>query len=619
MKVFFPALSDIISTIVVLLLLLALAVPAAAREVSVPMRLPDELIRNTLVTQVYTDPGGTARAWDDGTSCNFLVLSDPLVSSASGRLRIVSTGAARVGSVVGQQCLTLLDWRGTVEVFEEPWIEPGKPAVLFRVVESNLYGPDGRKQATGVIWDWVKQYVHPRLAVLKVDLQAPLTDLRETLPLFLPSDDAARTQHLLDSVSLVRAEAGPGGLTVTIGFDVPARLPPASPEPSPEPTLSPEELERWEVAWQGWDAFLTFVVKHAAADSPAAESHRELLDVLLDARYDILDALVPTAPLQVDPVRPLFLRTWTRLAPILQNLSTGLPGETALHYLSFIAAADALGAIDQLGPDSGLEISADGLRRLARIVAPGAPGDPLAYDLGVDPDLRQLFDFGEPLPPPEDNPAVDLSAWLVPRAWAEDEPETGAVARLNSWVPTRDELPTYLPMVRDVLNSAADHGVEKRNPGKEFQRLYHRLVLATAWQESCWRQFIKVGTSLRPLTSVVGAIGLMQVNQRVWRGFYDRQGLARDIDYNARAGSEILVHYLIDYAIAKGEHKTGSVDNLARATYAAYNGGPAAVTRYRKKGARPSLRAIDAAFWVKYQAVKDGRELAVAECYGAND
>ena len=49
------------------------------------------------------------------------------------------------------------------------------------------------------------------------------------------------------------------------------------------------------------------------------------------------------------------------------------------------------------------------------------------------------------------------------------------------------------------------------------------------------------------------------------------------------AGSEILIHYLRDYAIAKGEHTaTGEIDNLARATYAVYNGGPGHLRRYRK-------------------------------------
>jgi hypothetical protein len=64
--------------------------------------------------------------------------------------------------------------------------------------------------------------------------------------------------------------------------------------------------------------------------------------------------------------------------------------------------------------------------------------------------------------------------------------------------------------------------------------------------------------------------------------------------YNARAGSEILLHYLRDYAIEKGEHALpGGSRTVARATYAVYNGGPQHLTRYRVRNTRRSLRAID--------------------------
>jgi len=83
------------------------------------------------------------------------------------------------------------------------------------------------------------------------------------------------------------------------------------------------------------------------------------------------------------------------------------------------------------------------------------------------------------------------------------------------------------------------------------------------------------------------------------------------------AGAEILIHYLRDYAIAKGEHTaTGDVDNLARATYAVYNGGPGHLRRYRKPSTKRSLRAIDDSFRVMYRRVQAGEELAVAECWG---
>jgi Transglycosylase SLT domain len=593
------------------LLLIAPAL-ARAREVVVPLQLDDAFLRQALLTQVYTGPEHTVRVWDDGSGCNFLILSDPQVDAATGRLRIRSGGKARVGTPVGTRCLTVLDWSGTVEVEEEPALDPALPIVRFHVVDSNLCGADGKKRVTGTLWDWTKAYVHPRLEAVTIDLNQPLTELRAFLPLVLPSESAEQTTHLLDSIALARPRMVETGLTIDLHIDVAEAAAAAPTAPAPEPTLTEDEVARWEAAWQRWDAFLTFVSKQAATDTAAAAQRQALFDVLIDARYDILWVLRPSSANEPDPVPGLFVKTWTRLAPVLRDLSLGLPGEGALRYLAFIAAADALRAINDLGPASGLDISADGLRRLARMIAPATAEDPVAYSDAVDPALRDVFGFGAPLPAAVDNPDVDLSWWMPARAWAASD-----ISRLNRWVPTLDDLGEYLPLVQDLLEQTASRTLAKQTLDQQFHQLYHWLVLATAWKESCWRQFVRAGERIKPILSPVGAVGIMQVNQRVWRGFYDPKGLSQDISYNAMAGAEILLRYLRDYAIAKGEHTvTGDVDNLARATYAVYNGGPGHLTRYRTRSGDKGLRMIDESFWDKYRKIKSGQVLAVAECYG---
>jgi len=117
------------------------------------------------------------------------------------------------------------------------------------------------------------------------------------------------------------------------------------------------------------------------------------------------------------------------------------------------------------------------------------------------------------------------------------------------------------------------------------------------------------------MESSTGDVGLMQINLRVWKGLYDRHGLNWDIVYNARAGTDILEHYLINYALRHREHETtGKVDNLARSTYAAYNGGPRQYDRYRR-AAKSAGVDVDAIFYEKYQAIKGGNDLAVKGCY----
>ena len=596
--------------VAIALCLLALPAGAATRDVEVPLQLDHPFLRQMLLHQVYTEADNTARVWDDGSGCNFMVLSNPRTHAAGNRLRVVSDGVARVGTAVGSKCLNVIDWSGTVEVFEAPELDAKDAIVRFRVVDSNLYGQDGKKSVTGTFWDWVKKYVHPRLETVTIDVGQPLKELRDFLPTVVPDGDAAR--RIIDSLHIADVKVTPTGVRLDMAFTVEeTALEEQALSPGPEPTLRPDEIEAWNVAWNQWDAFVTFVAKNAAGDALDAQ-RRELFAVLVEARYDILDALAPAHPGALDPVRPLFVSTWTRLAPVLRDISLGVPGEAALRYLTFITAADALRAIDALGPSSGLDISADGLRRLARMIAPSAGGDPLAYDEAVDPELRERFGFGPPPPPPEPNPDVDLS-WFWPAAAYAAEP----ASRLNHWVPTRDDLDEYLPLVRDLLNETAERTLDTKELKPEFHQLYRRLVLATAWKESCWRQFVNVNGRIRPMLSGAGAVGIMQVLPRVWRGFYDVGGLQQDIAYNARAGSEILIHYLRDYAVAKGEHTiTGNIDNLARSTYAMYNGGPGQVRRYRTGRIKRSLRAIDEAFWDKFRKVKAGNELGVAECFG---
>jgi soluble lytic murein transglycosylase-like protein len=145
----------------------------------------------------------------------------------------------------------------------------------------------------------------------------------------------------------------------------------------------------------------------------------------------------------------------------------------------------------------------------------------------------------------------------------------------------------------------------------EQKVLYRQIVFTAAWQESCWRQYIKKGT---PLASSTGDLGLMQVNRNTWRNVYDLKNLSGDIEYNSNAGAEILDYYLTRFAIKRNEDKQPG-GNLARATYSAYNGGPGALGRYRAAKVVPALKKVDEAFWQKYQAVAAGHELDVQTCY----
>ena len=285
----------------------------------------------------------------------------------------------------------------------------------------------------------------------------------------------------------------------------------------------------------------------------------------------------------------------------------------SLVWISLLTATDALYALDRLGPAIGLDISADGLRRLARLINAKTAGDPLRYDEAVDPELQRLFLAPAPLEP-EQPSGFRFDLWPVSSAWAAASTE-----RLDLWAPRKDQLGEYLPLVATLLNTTVDEALEKTKLEPQVAKLFRQLVLATAWQESCWRQFVVTKGKVQPLRSGSGDVGLMQINEKVWRGFYDIQKLRWDVAYNSRAGAEVLFNYLVKYALKKAENKRpGGLDNLARASYSAYNGGPSQVSRYRNPGVASTHKKVDAAFWKKYQQVKAGNELKVAQCLDAD-
>ncbi len=603
-------------TILRLLAAACLSLPAAsgAVELRVPLALDYDYVRQALLDQVFIGPDDTATVLDDGQQCNVLVLSAPQVAAAGARVRLRIAVEARGGTPLGGRCVQLFSWGGQVEILEDAFVHGDRPALGFRIADSNFIGPDGAKRvAPGLLWDWLKKYAHPRLEAFAIDFQPALFDAGEVLRAAAGGDPAI--DAVLASLRPREVVVGEQALAVGLTVDVPA--PPAdwSPPP-PAPPLTVDELRAWDEAWQTFDTFLAIAVKQFARDGGTGAVREALLDVLLDARYGLREALAADEP-GPDPVRALFRRAWERLAPVARNIGDGAPGATAVRYLGLITAADALLAIDQAGPHLGLRVDREGLRRLARIVVPDLQDAAFEYSTAIDPELRELLGFGAPLEATAPDPGAFLD-WLVAPATAAQQPSPELVRRLRERVPGRDDLDEYLGLVGELLGQTTEIGLAGGRIPEQFEPVYRRLVLTTAWQETCWRQYERAGGAVRPLRSSAGSVGLMQINEHVWRGFYELELLRGDVGYNARAGNEILIHYLVDYAIRKREHEhEGGADNLARATYAVYNGGPRHLSRYRDPATRASLRAIDAAFWDKYRKMAGGDAKRVRECYGS--
>jgi hypothetical protein len=594
-----------------------------AAEIVIPLTIRFDLFTHKLVQQAYTGSGGSAPIWYEG-DCRYLSLDHPQFSRQEAHLRFTTHGTGNFGTEVLGKCLSPLNWSGFIEVLTEPSVTADWQLHL-RIVESNLYDEEWQKGLlTGLLWEVIERTFLPHLTRLTIDLTPPRDDVLFLVRTSVPPSEAAQVEAILHSAAAKAIEIRDPAIVVPLALTVPDAFVQARPsQAQPEAPLSAAELAVVHHALERWDAFLVFVIKGVGADVMDPRVRENLLDLLLSSRYTLLPVLAgEVTGSEGDPVRRLFVETWTRLHAIIQEAEQrGLLGDKILRYAGFISAGDALMALDQATPGLGIEISADGLRRLARMLRPDAVEDPLLYSLDVDPTLRTLFGFSPELPPELPPPSAPHSrlGWLaIAHAAIEEQGELAALKeRLDRWVPEESEFAAYRPVMTQLLQLTTDrtlqHTSQDTSVEARYVQLYRNLIPATALQESCWRQFERDGEKIIPQTSSVGSIGLMQINRSIWRGFYDVERLKWNTAYNARAGAEILLRYLQQYGRAE-EKQTGNLDNVARATYAVYNAGPKAVTRYRARNSSAREKKVDTRFWELYRGFAANGAVDLSRC-----
>jgi hypothetical protein len=590
-----------------------------AAEIIIPLTVRFDLLTQKLVQQLYTGPGGIAPVWNEG-DCRYLSLDHPQFSRQGAHLRFTTHGTGNFGTEVLGKCLSPLNWRGFIEVLMVPYVTADWQ-LHVRILESHLYDEKWNKGLlTGLLWEVTERTFLPYLTDLTIDLAPPRDDVLFLVRTAVPPSEAAQVEAILHSASARAIEIRDTAVVVPLALTVPDAFVQTRPLPAqPEAPLSAAELTAVQQALERWDAFLVFVIKGVGADVVDPHIREELFDLLLTSRYALLPVLAGEVTRgEGDPVRRLFIETWKRLHDIIQEAEQrGLLKDKILRYAEFISAGDALLVLDQATPGLGIEISADGLRRLARMLRPDAVEDPLLYSLDVDPTLRTLFGLSPELPlevPPPSAPHSYLG-WLAVAYAATGEQEELATLkeRLDRWVPEESEFAEYCPVMTQLLRLTADQALQDTSLEARYIPLCRNMVLATALQESCWRQFKREDEKIIPHTSSLGSVGLMQINRHVWRGFYDVERLKWNTAYNARAGTEILLHYLQQYGVAE-ERRTGNLDNAARATYAVYNAGPKAVTRYRAPSSSAREKKVDTRFRELYRGFAANGEVELSRC-----
>ncbi len=440
--------------IIFFLLLLILAIPLRiyASPVTVPIKLDYPLLRLLLIKQLFNTPDQSTEIINDPSGCSQIVLTNPQLGEKQASLEIVTEVKARLGIGVFGNCTTLLQWQGSAGFLGRPVIQPGATSVRLEPVDSWLVASDGRKITSGRIWDLAKDRFQPLFSRFKLDLTPAINTLGMILPEVLAHRSSQQLQTIVSSLRLRDLQVAPTRLDVFLSFQVEELVE----QPQPASVLSPQELQQWEGQWQMMDALFTFAVKYYASTTNHRELHSTLLEILLDSRYRLRDALTVPASRSNDPVRRWFLDSWKRLSPVIRRIGLEQTGQEPLLWISLLTATDALDALDRLGPSIGLDISANGLRRLARLINEETEVDPLSYDQAVDPELQQLFQLPFTLNL-EQPSGFRFDPWSIRFAWADSSTD-----RLDRWVPNKDQLGIYLPLVASLLNTTAARTLKKR-------------------------------------------------------------------------------------------------------------------------------------------------------------
>lgn len=594
--------------------LFSVGVRAGALEI--PLHIPLEPIRAALRTQLAAAADKPEVIYQDGP-CRYLHFDAPRLDAQDGQLRFVGPGAAALGADLFDTCYNAAAWRGTMEFTLAPQLDSNGRLGL-RIVKSRLTDAGGKETPTlGFIWGLTKSYLNPRLEQFSYDIGTSRETLLAVLRSAAPAAHSAELDAVLAHLHVLDARVDAQDIVVPISIDIPDAWRTAPPvAATPVAPLTETELAALEQTLQPWDAFLVYSIKQVAIDSPDHALHKRLFALLLDSRYRLVDILSGEQRGSGDPLREQFLATWNDLRAILTDAQhAGLLDDSVLRYAAFINAGDALTALDQAAPGLGMQISTDGLRRLARSLRPDATDDPLGYDWNVDPQLHELFDFEalpEPVPdavpPPPPPPGQSWLELLIPAAHADS-----GQPPLDRWVPTAAELAAYQARVSTLLQQTANVELQRSGMGSPYDKIFRNLMPTTAMIESCWHQYVSRNGKVSYLRSQAGSVGIMQINQHVWRGFYDVERLKWDTAYNARAGAQILMRYMKDYAIDYAD-RSGNLDHVPRATYAVYNAGPRAVGRFNKPHPPARQQRVDLRLWNLYQGIASGGRADLGSC-----
>lgn len=601
-----------------------------AQQVVLPMSLDFKLLTSLMVREAFPGKNNSAAIVGQPGGCTYLGISEPKFSSAGKNVRLEMKMVIRLGTELAGECLVPVEWQGYLSLVQQPVFDNRTFSLAFRTVDSSLSTLSHQPaQIANFLWEFAKPRVSEHLSRVRLNLAPPVRDMRNFLAPLFHEQARQATQTMLDSLRGGPPVVTKEGVEVELQGEVEEVY---APSKESDKTINPAERKRMIQLWETWDVFLVRLISLLATEPLSPEDQLLLADVLLDTRYAFTAAL-EEEDLEKDFVRMQFIRVWRTLAPLFRRQLYAKPSANTLGYLAFFTAADALLVLDQMGPTLGIEISQQGLLRLAAMLT--GQETPLPYSSGVDPGLRKLLQ----LPPAEIQPPAgdddEIQEIDLPSGKEEHDPfsrisnffftpaysaEVPQIATLLEWKVPEEDIDGYFERIRGVLAEASSAVLAKQELPENLHGMFRTMIVAMAWQESCHRQFVEKGNKLTFLLSYnQTSVGLMQVNERVWRGMYDRNKLRWDIRYNAQAGCEIADLYLRRYALQGKTPAPGTKTNpLPGIVYAMYNGGPGQYDKYLARLKSGKTLPSDKIFAEKLQWVEKRDWAQIKECLGGD-
>lgn len=556
-------------------------------------------------------------------------LWNPEVGPERSFLKLGSAIKIQAGLPLKGLCIPLAGWEGNIDLLQQFVFDQKTNRLGLQVMDFKTLGPGGKQ--TGIdknLVGLIQSYLNPYLGNVGIDMSGAVKGLQNLLPLFARDQDRQNFGSWLGTLRVGGVQMKEGSIILDVLMDVDAPGPAREGEGASLPAAGIQALVK---AWEDWDAFLVNQIQALIGQSVTEDEKNTLFETLLDRRYEFVNSL-EEGTIRQDLVVRQFTDTWQTIGSIFRKyLSTKLSGSPA-DYLSFIATADAIVSLSKSGVNVMPDVNRSGLLQLAKLLGVKEAEPALSYSPAVNDPLRTFFGF-EDLPDdkgpayeglemdfPEEEarermPAALWSFLPIQASTAHAQAQKPGIEEMKIWVLPKGDIKPYLSRVRMVLDQAAEDVMKKKKLGAAYHNLYRSAVLATAWQESCWRQFVTKSGKISPITSYnQSSVGMMQINERVWRGIYKVENLRWNIHYNARTGCEILELYLRQYALKKPESKGLDSNTLARSLYAMYNGGPGQFKKFLARKASNKFIKVDQLFWEKYSLTTSSQLDKISVC-----